>query len=322
MKEFKNIAVLIDADNTQYSKVPDVLREISTHGRIAVKRAYGNWQKESLGQWKNLARKYAIHAIQQYDYVSGKNATDIALVIDTLDLLYKGIYDAFVIVSSDSDYTPLAIRLQESGLYVMGVGKESTADSFKKACDDFIVLENMSNEIIDQEDREEAPEEVLPDAKEEPMEEIHFLLQDAYNKYKDENDYVNIGAVGSYIKRIKPDFDTRTYGYKKLTDLISDFPQKYRVQTAGHGFHYKCLCTPEKEDIDTVHKLLRNAYVLYKDETGFAHIGPTGTYVKNKLPNFNFRQHGYKNITDLLMKFPKRYRIKRSGSSVLYRCIT
>lgn len=123
MEDLRNIVLLIDADNTQLSKIESIIREISTHGRIVVKRAYGNWKKETLKNWENELKRLAIKAEQQFDYVSGKNATDMALVIDAVNLLHKKLYDAFVIVASDSDYTPLAINLHESGVYVMGVGK-------------------------------------------------------------------------------------------------------------------------------------------------------------------------------------------------------
>lgn len=126
MENLEKIVMLIDADNTQLSKLEDVMQEVSVHGRVVVKRAYGNWKKEALKNWESELKRLAIKAEQQFDYVSGKNATDIALVIDAINLLHKEIYDAFVIVASDSDYTPLAISLHESGVYVMGVGEKKT----------------------------------------------------------------------------------------------------------------------------------------------------------------------------------------------------
>lgn len=123
MNDLQKMAVVIDADNTQLAKLSEVLREVSTRGRIIVKRAYGNWKKEVLKNWEEELKRLAIKPEQQFDYVTGKNATDMALVIDTIELLYRGIYDAFVIVSSDSDYTPLAIKLHESGVYVIGLEK-------------------------------------------------------------------------------------------------------------------------------------------------------------------------------------------------------
>lgn len=131
MQELQKIAVVIDADNTQISKLEDVFHEISTRGRIVVKRAYGNWHKPTLKNWGEIIKRLAIKAEQQFDYVSGKNATDMALVIDTIELLYTNLYDAFVIVSSDSDYTPLAIKLREAGVYVMGVGEQKTPVAFR-----------------------------------------------------------------------------------------------------------------------------------------------------------------------------------------------
>ena len=147
MQELQKIAVVIDADNTQISKLEDVFHEISTRGRIVVKRAYGNWHKPTLKNWGEIIKRLAIKAEQQFDYVSGKNATDMALVIDTIELLYTNLYDAFVIVSSDSDYTPLAIKLREAGVYVMGVGEKKTPVAFRNACDEFLFLENCSSSV-------------------------------------------------------------------------------------------------------------------------------------------------------------------------------
>ena len=146
--ELGKIALLIDADNfTQIEKIKPAILEISKYGKISLKRAYGNWGKETLKNWKDVLRNLAIKPIQQIDYVSGKNATDIALTIDAMDFLYNSEYDGFVIVSGDSDYTPLAIKLKESGKTVIGIGcKESTAEAFVSSCDNFIYTENLENE--------------------------------------------------------------------------------------------------------------------------------------------------------------------------------
>ena len=141
MENFQKIAVLIDADNTQLTKLEAVLHEVSTYGRIVVKKAYGNWRKDSLKNWEPELKRLAIRAEQQFDYVAGKNTTDIAMVIGAMDLLHNNMYDALVLVSSDSDFTPLAIRLRESGLYIIGAGVTTTPESFKNACDDFILID-------------------------------------------------------------------------------------------------------------------------------------------------------------------------------------
>lgn len=235
MENLKNIVLLVDADNTQLVKLEGVIREVSTHGRIVVKRAYGNWKKEALKNWEDELKRLAIKAEQQFDYVAGKNATDMALVIDAMNLLHKGIYDAFVIVASDSDYTPLAINLHESGVYVMGVGEKKTPESFRNSCDEFVFLENIFANVNEKEP-DEAPSpnkgEDTANAADyhKDIGSVHNLLKVAFDNYQDDDGYANVSAAGSFIKRAKPDFDVRTFGYVKLSELIEDFPKKYEVK--------------------------------------------------------------------------------------------
>lgn len=247
MNDLQKIVVVMDADNTQISKLEAVLREISTRGRIVVKRAYGNWRKFTLKNWEDELKRLAIKPEQQFDYVSGKNATDMALVIDTIDLLHQDIYDAFVIVASDSDYTPLAIKLRESGVYVMGVGEKKTPESFRNSCDEFIFLENLSNNnnMNDEEETTLSIEEETNIANDN-IDEIHKLLKIASDTYQADDGYTNVSSAGTFIKRTKPDFDCRSYGYLKLPDLLGDFPDKYVMKKyRGKGLvniiAYKCL---------------------------------------------------------------------------------
>ncbi len=260
MRNLKRIALLIDADNTQLSKLEDVIQEISTHGRIVVKRAYGNWKKNTLKNWESEIMRLAIRPQQQFDYTSGKNATDMALVIDTISLLHKDLYDGFVIVASDSDYTPLAITLHESGVYVIGVGEKKTPEAFRNSCDEFIFLENLDTESEKVSKKDESrngngksKETVVPDTEEtnnnndniKGINEIHKLLKIASDKFQDDDGYVNVSLAGQYIKRAKPDFDVRTFGFIKLTTLIVAFPDKYIIKKhPGKGkvtiVSYKC----------------------------------------------------------------------------------
>lgn len=246
MDNMQRIAVLIDADNTQLIKLEAVLHELTTYGRIVVKKAYGNWKKPTLKNWENEVKRLAIKAEQQFDYVSGKNTTDIVMVIDAMDLLHTGLYDAFALVSSDSDFTPLAIRLRESGAYIIGVGENKTPEAFRNACDDFLLLDYLT-----QADAPCPPPTIVPavpaavepapaPAADEPepveavalpnIEDVHNLLRIAYERYQDEDGFVNVASAGTYIKRAKPDFTPRTYGYAKLPDLIAAFPKKYQMK--------------------------------------------------------------------------------------------
>lgn len=258
MQELQKIAVVIDADNTQISKLEDVFHEISTRGRIVVKRAYGNWHKPTLKNWGEIIKRLAIKAEQQFDYVSGKNATDMALVIDTIELLYTNLYDAFVIVSSDSDYTPLAIKLREAGVYVMGVGEQKTPVAFRNACDEFLFLENCSSSVEgnDAHDVVSSSQSDVQDAassapaeenseKKNDLNEIHALLEKAYDTFQDEDGWVNVAKVGLFLRRAKPDFDSRTYGFQKLSLFLKNFPEKYDVKIVGEKPNiiavYRCV---------------------------------------------------------------------------------
>lgn len=243
MGNLKKIALLIDADNTQLNKLEGVLREVSTYGRIVVKRAYGNWKKDILKNWENELKRLAIKAEQQFDYVSGKNASDIALVIDAVNLLHKNMYDAFVIVASDSDYTPLAINLHESGVYVIGVGEKKTPESFRNSCDEFLFLENLSDE---KQAKSTDVEKNVHQTEKTDIEEIHKLLEIASDKYQDDEGFVNVSAAGVYIKRVKPDFDVRSFGFTKLPKLIEAFPDRYEMtKYRGKGkvfiIAYRCI---------------------------------------------------------------------------------
>ena len=278
MNELKNIVLLIDADNTPYPKMQDVIQEISVHGRIVVKRAYGNWKKDSLKNWENVLRDLAISAVQQFDYVAGKNATDIALVIDAMKLLYENKYDAFVIAASDCDYTPLTITLRESGVYVMAVGRMTTPEAFRNSCDEFIILENIGADsdmppeadasdigdiaiksytsgkelAISEKNQPESNRNVPDEAVKEPpkkqedntvrkTKDIHKLIRLASEKYQDQNGYTDIGIAGSFIKRAKPDFDVRTYGFKQLSMFFEAWPQKYEIKKINKNIIvYKC----------------------------------------------------------------------------------
>lgn len=234
MENLERIALLIDADNTQIGKLEAVMNEISTRGRIVVRRAYGNWRKDSLRKWESEIKRLAIRAVQQFDYTKGKNATDMALVIDTMDLLMKGSYDSFVIVASDSDYTPLAIRLQESGAMVFGVGEKKTPEAFRNACDEFIYIENLDAEPDDDaQDNGSAPAGEAKDSRKarlDGLSQVHFMLKQGAEKFGDDEGWTETSVVTQWIKRAKPDFDPRNYGYRKMIELLQDFPKKYEVR--------------------------------------------------------------------------------------------
>lgn len=210
----KKIVVLIDADNAQLSKLEAILEETAARGQIITKRAYGDWSKDTLKHWKNSLNTLAIQPIQQFAYTSGKNATDSSIIIDAMDLLYGNRHDTFVIVSSDSDFTRLASRLRESEIFVIGFGQNKTPIAFRNACDDFIFTENLN---IEEEIKAENP---IQNAKPKKITELVPLLTKAWSQFREEDGWANLSIVGTYIKRSRPDFDPRTYGCTKLSDII------------------------------------------------------------------------------------------------------
>ncbi|MDE5580853.1 MAG: NYN domain-containing protein [Treponemataceae bacterium] len=238
--DLKNIVVLIDADNVnQPAKIKAVLNEISAYGRIVVKRAYGNWKKNQLKNWDDVVKDSAIKAVQQFDYVAGKNASDMALTIEAMDLLFQKTYDGFVIVSSDSDFTPLATRLREAGVFVIGVGRESTSQSFKNSCDEFLTLESIEEE---EETQEKSEEKKSPEKSKYRPGELHNFLKIASDKWGDDEGFVSLNKASEYIKRAKSDFNIKNYGYPKLTKFLEAFDKRYEIKKRGTegAIYYKC----------------------------------------------------------------------------------
>lgn len=210
------LAVLIDADNAQPSIVAALLAEIAKYGTAHVKRAYGDWTDNHLKSWKDELLTQSIQPIQQFGYTRGKNATDSALIIDAMDLLYSGRFDGFCIVSSDSDFTRLAGRIRESGLLVYGFGERKTPEPFVSACDKFIYVENLAGKPD-----EEAPLKPRSAAQLKQDSGLVNLLRNAVEAASDDDGWATLGAVGSIISKQRPDFDARSYGYGKLSDLVA-----------------------------------------------------------------------------------------------------
>ena len=214
--EQQRLAVLIDADNTQGTMVDPLLAEISKHGVASVKRIYGDWTKPHLKAWKDTLLSHAIQPIQQFAYTTGKNATDSAMIIDAMDLLYSDRFNAFCIVSSDSDFTRLAARIREAGLLVYGFGEQKTPKAFVSACDKFIYTEILR----DQEEEGSSARQRRSGKELKGDTRLVSLLRTAVDSAAGEDGWANLGVVGSKIDNQAPEFDARNYGFKKLGELI------------------------------------------------------------------------------------------------------
>jgi uncharacterized LabA/DUF88 family protein len=233
------LAVLIDGDNTTPTIIEALLAEIAKYGSATVKRAYGDWTTPSLRGWKDAINAHAIQPMQQFAYTTGKNATDSALIIDAMDLLYTGNLDGFCLVSSDSDFTKLASRLRESGKTVYGFGEPRTPHSLVAACDKFVYLDVLRRPDKPKQPSEEdlaptAParrsaSELRGDAK------LVKLLREGIDAASDDDGWANLGGVGSYVAKQAPDFDSRNWGYAKLVDLVTAIELFEVKRLAGQG---------------------------------------------------------------------------------------
>jgi len=233
------LAVLIDGDNTTPTIIQALLAEIAKYGSATVKRAYGDWTTSNLRGWKEAINAHAIQPMQQFAYTTGKNATDSALIIDAMDLLYTGNVDGFCLVSSDSDFTKLASRLRESGKTVYGFGEPRTPHSLVAACDKFVYLDVLRRpekpkEASEEDSSPSAPtrkstNELRGDAK------LVKLLREGIDAASDDDGWANLGGVGSHVAKQAPDFDSRNWGYAKLVDLMTAIELFEVKRAAGQG---------------------------------------------------------------------------------------
>jgi hypothetical protein len=235
INEIKRFALLIDADNAQATAIDAILIEAARYGDVTSRRCYGDWTSPHSKSWKEVLNKHAIQPMQQFAYTVGKNATDSALIIDAMDLLYTGKFNGFFLVSSDSDFTKLATRLREAGLEVIGIGKRNTPEAFRSACNKFIFTETIMDEVAVESDESKqsdiqstnrpavtSPNQVanINFAKISSDNKLKNLIKEAINSASEEDGWANLGTVGSYLNRLDSSFDSRNYGFPKLSKLI------------------------------------------------------------------------------------------------------
>jgi len=216
-----NLAVLIDGDNIPSAYVKEMMEEIAKYGNPTIKRIYGDWTKPQLSKWKNVLLENAINPIQQYGYTQGKNATDSAMIIDAMDILYSNKVQGFCLVSSDSDFTKLATRLRESGLNVIGIGEKKTPEPFIVACDRFIYIEILGSHPKQQESENNVDKDKKKQSVDKVTPKVLNLISSTISDLADEDGWAFLGDVGGLLQKKQPNFDSRNYGFQKLTPMIS-----------------------------------------------------------------------------------------------------
>ncbi|SHJ10892.1 TIGR00288 family protein [Mesonia phycicola] len=243
------LAVLIDGDNIPSAYIKEMLEEIAKYGNPTIKRIYGDWTKPHLNKWKNVLLENAVNPIQQYGYTQGKNATDSAMIIDAMDILYSDKVDGFCLVSSDSDFTKLATRLREAGKNVIGIGEKKTPEPFIVACDKFIYIEILKNKTKEIEngqvssknktDKKEDVDNITP--------KVIKLIANTISDVADEDGWAFLGDVGSLLQKKQPNFDSRNFGFQKLTPMINSIPDFEIESRENQNNKFKLIYVRNKE---------------------------------------------------------------------------
>jgi hypothetical protein len=231
------LAVLIDADNARPAIIDGLLQEVARLGAANVRRIYGDWTRTAHGGWKRQLLAHSIQPVQQFAYTTGKNATDSAMIIDAMDLLYTRRFDGFCLVSSDSDFTRLAVRIREEGLQVFGFGERKTPQPFVAACNRFIYTELLRPGAAEDQDAEaESAAETPPRAAGQPKAaepgevDPRSLLRTALDEVDGDGEWVPLAMLGSYLNKLRPDFDPRLFGQRKLSDLFAAYPAEFEMR--------------------------------------------------------------------------------------------
>lgn len=297
MEKEKRYAVLIDADNVAAKYTKFILDEVSNYGIVTYKRVYGDWTRVNLASWKNMALDNAITPVQQYSYTTGKNATDSAMIIDAMDILYSQNVDGFCIVSSDSDFTRLAIRLRESGMQVIGMGERKTPKPFSTACNAFKYLEVLAEEDVVQSAGDNEPVEMK-------------VLESAIIRIISENanlqEEINIGELGSRLQGRYPDFDVRNYGYSKFSQFIKDFDSLSFRQV---GSSILVSQKSDKTDLQRIESML--ASIVRSNGSKGYNLGELKKQLCAKFPDFSVKKYGYSKFSRFVENLPS-FKIKNN----------
>jgi hypothetical protein len=236
----RRIAMLIDGDNAQPSLLDKMFAEAGKYGSVTIRRIYGDWTTANMNSWKPTLNNHAIQPVQQFRYTVGKNATDSALIIDAMDILHRGLVDGFCIVSSDSDYTRLATRIREAGIFVMGIGQKKTPKAFVNACKVFIYTENLTRSEAPAQGEREKPEKAERAERTPPSKDAHLeeglpsdplpLLKQAFDMAVGEDGWAQLGTIGNFLLQLDPGFDPRTYGFRSLSQLIKAYSKLFEIR--------------------------------------------------------------------------------------------
>lgn len=298
MSEEKKYAMLIDSDNISAKYIDVICDELAGRGQVTVRRIFGDWAKNVNGWNRNILLRYAIVPIQQYAYTTGKNATDSAMIIDAMDLLYTANIDGFCLVSSDSDFTRLATRLRESGKEVIGMGENKTPEAFIKACTSFKLLDSLIKEDAESSD-EQSQTGITHTSGITDIKSIQKAIYDIIDANDDKNKVTHVGEIGSRLQNRYPDFDVRNYGYSKLTTFINEEFKNFEVISSNRQSHVriKDITYPKHEVEEHIREMLSTC------KNGQCNMGQVNQELKNKIKSFSIKKYGYSKFSSFLKSF-------------------
>lgn len=290
----RRFAVLIDADNVSPKYIKYILDEVSDVGIATYKRIYGDWTDNEKRSWKNVLLDWSVNPIQQYSYTTGKNATDSAMIIDAMDILYSGNVDGFCLVSSDSDFTKLAQRLREAGMFVMGIGEQKTPKPFRAACDTFKLLEIISSD--------DAPETAVIENQKTitSIDEIQKAITKLLIENNSQNQPVILARVGNFLTKRFSDFDVRNYGYSKLSTFLESMDNNDFQVVKLHGGYFvqEKIASISKDEIEN--EIIR----IIRDNNGRVdNLSIIHDDLKKSFPSFDVKQYGFSRISSFIRSF-------------------
>ncbi len=306
MNNEKKFAVLIDADNISPKYVEHIFEEMSNYGLVTYRRIYGDWTKHG-SKWKNVLLDNSVLPMQQYAYTTGKNATDSAMIIDAMDILYSQNVDGFCLVSSDSDFTKLAARLKESGMQVIGMGEKKTPKPFTKACSVFKYLDVLYES--DSLDGSENQDNLLA------ITTVEETLKKIISEYGDDNSGINIGELGSRLVKRHPDFDVRNFGYTKLSRFLSHFDSIHLSKTDTS----MTVSLREGECIINIEEYLYS--IVNSSKNKQINLGQLNKEIIDKFPNFDIRTSGYSKFIKYINDIPS-LKVISSGKNGCVKTVT
>ena len=349
----KKIALFIDADNVAAKFGKKIIDALTARGEIFIRRIYGNWEKNTLHGWNECILNFSLRAVQQTDFCAGKNATDMSLTIDAMDVLYASKADIFALVSNDSDFTPLAIRLREGGMTVVGLGNGHAANAFRMACNEFIDLDELAADKIQLVELKAQPSEKIstpkvaaPVAKvasvvakpkvvpisarqqqserDKRIQQVHELLSEVAKLHGDAKGFAPLCRAGQTLRKKNFGFGIKQTGYSSFQAFVKAFPKRYELiyRSTGENFCFRCrpVQMSAEEKIQRMHEVLRetSTYKDLNDDGGFTDLCRAGEAVKKK--NLDVKSLGCDTLSGFIVGFPKMYEVRKVGGKFYYRC--